>query len=77
MGLMINCGTNPDGSPQMLEVNSVGGGGNDPQYPNLMAQKINLTMMDVQQTIMEGRATDTRPFNIFGATGLSISGLKR
>lgn len=38
-------------------------------YPNLLAQKINLTMYDVMQTIQEGRAAgNIVPFNISGAT---------
>lgn len=56
-GIQLNTsGTTDSGTVQSL-------------YPNLMAQKINLCMYDVMQTIQEGRAAgNIKYFNISGAT---------
>lgn len=65
------CPPGPDGTPgQTIQLNSVGGSGNvQSASPNLGAKKINLSILDVQNTIREGRAAgNIKLFNISGST---------
>ena len=56
-----------------LDLGSVGNGSGNvqSQFPNLRAQKLNLSIEDVQMTIQEGRAAgNIKLFNISGSTDL-------
>lgn len=69
MGVRITCIDPATGQPATFEANSIsmGGGGSDAKFPNLLAQRINLSMVDVQNTIAEGRAHGIKPFNLIGS----------
>ena len=56
-----------------LDLTGVGnaGGTQQSQFPNLRAQRINLSIYDVQMTIQEGRAAgNIKLFNVSGSTDL-------
>lgn len=53
-----------NGQPTTLNVTGIGNGQDQGQYPTLMAQAINLTFQQVQQTIQEGRAAGTPVFKL-------------
>lgn len=61
----IQCGTDANGNPVTVSVQNSGGSG-DVDPTTWKAQKINLTIQDVQQTILEGRMKGFKPFNIGG-----------
>lgn len=62
----INCGS--DENPDMIQVQSLGSGGQDVDVTRWGARRINLCIFDVQQTIQEGIAAGPiPPFNISGA----------
>lgn len=68
MSFTHQCG-NGNTIPIQTASSSAGSGSSDPLVPHMGAQKINLSIMDVQQTIQEGRASGkTKPFNISGST---------
>jgi hypothetical protein len=51
----INCGTNSDGSPNIISAPDISGGGSDVDITKWQAQRLNLSIQDVMQTIQEGR----------------------
>lgn len=71
MAIDITC-IGPDGQPFTFPANTVGpfGGGTEggtPGTPIFPAKRINLSMVDVQQSIQEGRASGIKPFNLFNS----------
>lgn len=69
MGIRITCYDPNTGQLKTFDASSIGmgGGGSDAQHPNLMAERLNLSMVDVQYTIQEGRHRGIIPFNIIGS----------
>ena len=61
----INCGNDSNGNPINVPYEASGGSG-DVDITRWRAQRINLTIQDVQQSIMEGRLKGFTPFNIGG-----------
>ena len=72
MGITITCYDPSTGTFKTFEANTVGQGGSgvgaSTVGPNAFgAQRINLSMKDVQQTIQEGRAAGIKPFNLYNS----------
>jgi hypothetical protein len=64
----IYCYNPATGQYTAVQTSSVfSGGSSQPSNPNFMARKINLSIMDVSQTIAEGRQIGIVPFNLFGS----------
>lgn len=64
----INCGTDENGDPNIVNIQSLGSGGQDVDVTRWGARRINLCIYDVQETIKEGIAAGPIPvFNISGA----------
>lgn len=70
MGVQISCYNPATGQVTQIDAEGVSAsGGAEPVNPSLGAQKINLSIMDVQQTIQDGRARGFKPFSLY-QTGL-------
>lgn len=69
MPIRITCYDPATGQVKSFDAQGIGGGGggSGPQYPNLKAERINLSMFDVQRSIEEGRARGIKPFNLIGS----------
>jgi hypothetical protein len=62
------CDLDSSGAPIVQSLSSTGGGGSDVDITKWGAQRLNLCMYDVQQTIQEGLANGIIPYNISGNT---------
>ncbi len=60
-----------NGGGQSIQLTTVSGGVAQSVIPNFGAVRINLTFMDVQQSIKAGRANGPiKPFNLSGSTDM-------
>lgn len=62
--MQIQCGTNPDGSPNFINVDSSGGQPDEGVILKWKAQRVITSIMDVQDACAAGR--NSTPFNING-----------
>jgi hypothetical protein len=70
MGIQITCYDPATGQFKTFEANTLTDGGSGVGTPSVQAfgaQRINLSMADVQQTIQEGRAQGIKPFNLYNS----------
>jgi hypothetical protein len=72
MGVQITCYDPATGQMQTIDASTVsqggGGFGDSSIGPAAFgAQRINLCMYDVQQSIAEGRAAGNKPFNLYNS----------
>jgi hypothetical protein len=70
MGITITCYDPTTGGFKEVPVDTIGQGGAGlgiPQVRAFGAKRINLSMADVQHTIQEGRASGSKPFNIYNS----------
>lgn len=73
MGVTIRCFDAETGTYKTIEANSVGASAGDSfQMPAFGAQRINLSMADVHESIAEGRAAGFKPFNLYNSIDASF-----
>ena len=63
----ITCYNPQTGQMETFTAAGASGGGAEPTRPNLMARRVNLSIVDVQQTIAEGRAMGITPIDLLGS----------